>query len=162
MKMSQKLEKYNIETEFNIEKVRDIIDEMFNESNNFLKGKFIGTRNNDNFSGSTNYSVNITVKGKIFQDREKTFINMTISDSSPNYSTIVNTFIIIFLAIALIIIASNKSTDFFHYLIPIVIFGITFLGMKIFRIIIKYFKPSLKNSAIMIAKGINGKIKNVG
>lgn len=160
--MSEYLEKYNIETEFEIKKVRDIIKKMFRESNSSLKGKFIGSMNNDTFFGSTNYNVNITVKGKVFKEKEKTFISMTISDTSPNYSTIENTFLIIFLTIVLIIIASNKSTDFLHYLVPIVIFGMTFLGLKIFRIIIKYFKPSLKNSAELIAKEINGKIKNVG
>jgi hypothetical protein len=160
--MSEYLEKYNIETEFDLKKVRDIVNKMFSETNSFLKGKFIGSMKNDTFYGSTNYNVHITIKGNIYQKEEKTFISMTISDCSPNYATIANTFVIIFLVIALIIIASNKSTDIFHYLIPIVIFGITMLGLKIFRMIIKYFKPSLKNSAELIAKEINGKIKNVG
>ena len=160
--MTDKIEQYCIETNTEISTVREKLDKLFNNTNHILKGKFIGSMNNDNFQGSTNYNVNITVKGKIIQNTNKTIVEMTISDNSPNYSTIVNALLLIFLCIILIIIAANKSTDFLTYLIPIIIFGFAWLALKIMRLISSYFKPKLKDSADFIAKEIKGKIKNVG
>ena len=157
--MTNQIEHYSIETNTDISIVRERIDKLFSNTNHVFKGKFVGLLNNDNFNGSTNYNVNITVKGKIIQDINKTIIEITISDNSPNYSTIINSFIIIFLAIILIIIASNKSTDFLHYLIPIIIFGFTWLTLISKKLILSYFKPKLKYSADFIAKEIKGKVK---
>jgi len=160
--MTDKVEQYCIETNTDISIVREKIDKLFSDTNHILKGKFVGSMKNDNFQGSTNYSVNVIVKGKIFQKTNKTIVEMTISDNSPNYSTIANALFLIFLCVILIIIAAIRSTDFLTYLIPIVIFGLAFLTLKIQRKISNYFKPKLNDSAKFIAKEINGKIKNVG
>ncbi len=160
--MVDKIEQYCIETNTDISIVREKIDKLFSDTNHLLKGKFVGSMKNDNFQGSTNYSVNVSVKGKITQDSNKTVVEITISDNSPNYSTIVNVILLIFLCVILIIIAANKSSDFLTYLIPIIIFGFAFLALKIQRKISNYFKPKLNDSAKFIAKEINGKIKKVG
>lgn len=160
--MIDKIERYCIETNTEISIVREKLDKLFSNTNHIFKGKFVGSMNNDNFQGSTNYNVNITVKGKIIPTANKTIVEMTISDNSPNYSSIVNTLFLTFLCVILIIIAANKSTDFLTYLIPIIIFGFTWLGLKIKKRISNYFKPKLKDSAEFIAKEIKGNIKNVG
>ncbi len=160
--MVDKIEQYCIETNTDISIVREKIDKLFSDTNHLLKGKFVGSMKNDNFQGSTTYSVNVSVKGKIIQDTNKTIVEMTISDNSPNYSTIVNVILLIFLCVILIIIAANKSSDFLTYLIPIIIFGFAFLALKIQRKISNHFKPKLNDSAKFIAKEINGKIKKVG
>ena len=43
----------------------------------------MGSMKNDIFQGSTSYSTNITVKGKVTQDNEKTLVEIKISDDSP-------------------------------------------------------------------------------
>jgi hypothetical protein len=160
--MSNSIEIYTIKSNQEVSVVRDKIDSLFKETNNVFKGNFVGSMKNDTFQGSTSYSTNITVKGKVTQDCEKTLVEIKISDDSPNYSTVVSVLLIIFLAISLLIVATNKnSTNIIHYIIPIVIFGFTFLAFKIYKIISKFFTPKLRKSAEIIAKEIDGEIENV-
>ena len=113
----------------------------------------MGSMKNDIFQGSTSYSTNITVKGKVTQDNEKTLVEIKISDDSPNYSKVVKVLHLIFLAIYFLIVASSKnSTNIIHYIIPIVIFGFTFLAFTISKIISKFRTPKLIKSAKIIAK----------
>ncbi|WP_372754496.1 hypothetical protein [Mariniflexile sp.] len=160
--MANKVENYSIETETDLSVVREKMDKLFSNANHIFKGKLVGSFNNDIFQGSTNYNTNIIVKGKIIKNNNITVVKMTISDNSPNYATVSNALLIIFLGVSLIIIAANKSTDFLTYLIPIIIFGLAFLTLKIQRRISRFFKPKLNESAKLIAKEINGTIKNIG
>ena len=104
MVLTKKIESYSIETETDLSFVRDKIDKLFNNSNHILKGKFVGSMNNDTFQGSTNYSTDITIKGKIFKNNNIIIVDMTISDNSPNYSTVSNALLIIFLCVIFIYI----------------------------------------------------------
>ena len=84
--MSNSIEIYTIKSNQEVSVVRDKIDSLFKETNNVFKGNFVGSMKNDTFQGSTNYSTNITVKGKVTQDNEKTLVEIKISDDSPNYT----------------------------------------------------------------------------
>ena len=152
------IKKYYIETKTEISLVRNRIDTLFKETNHILKGKFVGSLKNNSFQGTTNYNTHITVKGKIYQNNEKTIVYLVILDSSPNYTNIVNTLISVFLLLTLIIIAANKSTNYFIYLIPITIFGLAYTGFRLKLFLSKYFRIKLKNPAEFIAKEVNGVI----
>jgi hypothetical protein len=159
--MSNSIEIYTIKSNQEVSVVRDKIDSLFKETNNVFKGKFVGSIKNDTFQGSTNYSTNITINGKVTQDDEKTLVEIKISDDSPDYSKVVNVLLITFLAISFLIVASSKnSTNIIHYIIPIVIFGFTFLAFKIYKIFSKFWTPKLIKSAEIIAKEIDGKIES--
>lgn len=160
-KKENKKQNYKIETTTSIELVRAKFNEMFDESNNIFKGKFVGTIKNDIFSGHTSYNTNIDVKGKIFENKEKTIIDLNINDCRPNFKAIINTLFIVFLFLALLIIASSKVTDIIIYLIVIVLFGLGYLVMRIKRYIFKSFEPKLREIADDIAKDTNGKIINI-
>lgn len=161
-KSEKKKQNYKIETITDIDTIRENINLMFDESNNLFKGKFVGNLKGDSFSGHTNYSTHIDVKGRITGDKEKTIIDLTINDCSPDYKTITNTFFIVSLCLSLLIIAVNKVTDVIIYLIPIVIFGLGYLVIVIKRYIFKSLKPKLNGIAENFAKDIDGKIINIG
>ena len=162
-KIENKKQIYKIKVKTNIESVRGKINEMFDESNNLFKGNFIGTLKGDTFSGHTNFSININVKGRITKDKDNTIIDLTINDCSPDYKSTFSAFFLVFLFIALIIIASNKVTDIIIYLIPIVIFGLGYLVLRIKMYIFRsFFKPKLKRIADNFTKDVNGEIINIG
>lgn len=157
--MNKTIKKYEIETNTNITVVRERIDNLFKEDNHIFKGKFIGKITNDNFQGSTNYSNQIYINGKITQHKEKVIIKIRISDDSPNYSIIINTLLLVFFIVVITIIAANKSTDFFHYLIPTIIFLLAYIVLKVKMKVSNFLEPSLKDSIKIIAKAVNGSIK---
>ncbi|WP_299716645.1 hypothetical protein [uncultured Tenacibaculum sp.] len=161
-KSEKKKQNYKIETITDIDTIRESINLMFDETNNIFKGKFVGNLKGDSFSGHTNYSTHIDVKGRITGEKEKTTIDLIINDCSPDYKTITNTFFIVFLCLSLLIIAVNKVTDIIVYLIPIVIFGLGYLGIIVKRYIFKSFKPKLSDIAEKFAKDVDGKIINIG
>ncbi|WP_025743343.1 hypothetical protein [Aquimarina pacifica] len=161
-KSEKKKQNYKIETITDIDTIRESINLMFDETNNIFKGKFVGNLKGDSFSGHTNYSTHIDVKGKINGDKEKTTIDLIINDCSPDYKTITNTFFIVFLCLSLLIIAVNKVTDIIIYLIPIMIFGLGYFGIIIKRSIFKSFKPKLSDIAEKFAQDVDGKIINIG
>lgn len=162
-KIEDKKQNYTIETTADIELIREKINEMFNESNNLFKGKFIGTFKDDIFYGHSKYNTHIDVRGKIINHNEgKAIIDLKIDDCSPDYKSITNTLMLVFLFLSLLIIAANKVTDVIIYLIPIAIFGLAYLAILLNKYIFGFIKPSLKKIAERFAKDINGIIINVG
>ena len=156
--MGKKLEKYKIESNSDIALVREKIDILFDSSNHVLKGKFIGTMKGDTFKGSTNYSVNVDVTGNVSTENDKTVVNMTISDNSPNYNVIANVLLILIVVIVTILNLSNESASVFSYIIPFVFAGGTWALLKLKTFVLKLFKPKLRDSVEYVAKEIDGEI----
>ena len=161
-KSEKNKQNYKIETITDIDTVLKKINLMFDENNSLYKGEFVGSLKGDSFSGHMNYNNHIDVRGKITVDKEKTTIDLIINDCSPDYKTITNTFLIVFLCLSLLIIAVNKITDITIYLIPIMIFGLGYLGIIIRRYIYKSLKPKLSKIAKKFAEDVNGEIINNG
>ncbi|MBU3010536.1 hypothetical protein KO506_03925 [Polaribacter vadi] len=154
--MEVKSETYLIKTNANLSEVRSKMNALFKEKHTFFRGKFVGSLKDDTFYGTTNYSTQISVKGKIYEKNSESFIDLRIVDSSPNYSLIFKTLLFVFFLLALVIVIANKSTNIKIYLILIAVFGFTFLILKFKTIIYKLLKPKLIGSAKIIAKEVNG------
>ena len=160
-KKENKKQIYKIETKTNIDSVREMLNEIFNESHDYSsKGKFIGSFKNDTFSGHTNYNTQIDLNGKIYWDKDKTIIDLKIHDCSPNFNTIINALFSVFFFLAIIITVSSKVTDIIVYLILIVVFGLGYLSVRIKNYLFKKITPNLKGIAKNITKKIDGEIIN--